>query len=241
MEFHILAEPQDIARYVLIPGSQSRAKLIADHFEDRRIVSEERGIVVYSGFYRGLHITSCGSGMGGPAMAIAAEELGHLGADTFIRLGSCGVFQSDQKPGDIIIANGVVRGGGTGCAYLPIEYPATPTFEMTRSLVDAALTLNIPVQVGVGVAADAFYAPIDQSSFQQIQRGKPLFIEMESDTLFVVGAVRGWRTAALFVSDGSPGEIKPAWGKPAFERGIEQAIKIALTALSSIAKKDEKK
>ena len=81
MEYHINGEPKDISRYVFCPGSQSRAGKIADHFENRVTVSNDRGIVVYSGTYEGHFMTACGTGMGGAAVGIACEELGHLIAD----------------------------------------------------------------------------------------------------------------------------------------------------------------
>lgn len=128
MEFHIKCEPEEVSRYVFCPGSQHRAKRIADHFDDMDLVSSERGIMVYTGTYKGVKMTSCGTGMGGPVVAISIEELANMGADTFIRVGSCGVFQDTQEPGDIIIASGTIRAGGTSRAYLPIEFPAVPTY-----------------------------------------------------------------------------------------------------------------
>ena len=68
-----------------------------------------------------------------------------------------------------------------------------------------------------------------------------VFVEMESDTLFIVGAVRGWRTGAIFTSDGAPGMIKPEWGEADFRRGEMDAIKIALQAMWKIAQADQGK
>ena len=68
--------------------------------------------------------------MGGPAVGIALEELANLGSDTFIRVGSCGVFQPGQQPGDVIISTGTFRAGGTSLTYLPLAFPAVPTFEV---------------------------------------------------------------------------------------------------------------
>ncbi len=240
MEYHISGERGDIARYVLCPGSQSRALRIADQFENRVTVSEDRGIVVYSGTYHGVFMTSCGTGMGGPAVGIATEELGHLGADTFIRVGSCGVFQSWQKPGDVIIATGTYRGSGTGNAYLPMPFPAVPTFAVTRALAEAAERLNLPVTLGVGWAADAFYGPRNEDDYVLLKAAGAVSIEMESDTLFLIGQVRGWRTGAIFASDGGPGDMKPASGHDAFRRGEAQSIEIALNALLALAQADQR-
>jgi len=241
MEWHIKCDASDISRYVFCPGDQQRAKKIADQFDTSHLVTESRGYTVYSGEYRGVFMTVCGTGMGGPAVAIGVEELAHMGANTFIRVGSCGVFQEGQKPGDVIAASGTVRAGGTSNAYLPPIFPAVPTFAILRSLVEAGEELDIPLTVGVGIAGDAFYAPRDSAQSIQIVVPCLVFVEMESDTLFIVGAVRGWRTGAIFASDGAPGQIKPDWGEADFRRGEMNAIKIALQAMWKIAQADRKR
>ncbi len=238
MEFHIRCNPHDISRYCFTPGDHARARKIAEHFQDARLVADSRGYLVFSGSYEGVFMTVCATGMGGPAVAIALEELAHLGADTFIRIGSCGVLQEGLTVGDVIISSGAVRLGGTGNAYLPPAFPAVPTFEVTRSLAQAAAELNIPAHVGLSASSDAFYAPPRGPDL--LKEGRVLAIEMEADTLFVVGQYRGWRTGALFASDGTPGEVKPPWGEEAFRRGEEHAIQIALRAMHRLAQSDQR-
>ncbi len=183
-------------------------------------------------------MTAIGTGMGGPAVAIALEELAHMGADTFVRVGSCGVFQEHQKPGDVIISNGTVRFGGTANAYLPLEYPAIPDFALTRALVEAAEHQGITPTVGMGITSDAFYAPRDGTIHELWTNIGLVYIEMETDTLFILGTYRRWRTAALFTSDGSAGEIKPEWGQADYLRGQDQTIQIALDGMLAIARAD---
>jgi uridine phosphorylase len=238
VEFHIKCEPGDIGPYVFCPGDQARAGKIAERMEGARLVAESRGYVVYTGRHEGTAMTVCGTGMGGPAVAIAVEELGRMGSHTFIRVGSCGVFQQGQGPGDVVIASGTVRFGGTGRSYLPPEFPAVPHFAVLRSLAKAAEDLRVPHSVGVGVAGDAFYAPRDDGLLGIAARTGLRFIEMESDTLFIVAACRGWRAGAIFASDGTPGETKPEWGEEAFRRGEGQAISVALRAMSALARED---
>ena len=240
MEWHIQCDPDEISRYIFCPGDHARAKKIAGHMENTRLVTESRGYAVYSGTYKGVFMTACGTGMGGPTVAIALEELAHMGADTFIRVGSCGVFQEGQGPGDVIIASGTFRAGGTANAYLPLNYPAVPTFSVVRTLVEAAEELKIPHTVGVGTAGDAFYAPRDPETGEMLRSAGVVSIEMESDTLFILGAHRGWRTGALYASDGAPGTIKPEWGKSAYRQGEQNVIKIALNAMWAIAQDDSR-
>ena len=237
MEFHIKADPKDISRYCFTPGDHARARKIASNLANARLVAESRGYLVFSGEYEGILMTVCATGMGGPAVAIALEELAHMGADTFIRVGSCGAVQPNLGPGDVIISTGAVRLGGTANAYLPLHYPAVPTFEVTRALADAAAELGVLVHLGLGASGDAFYAPSEGR--EGMTKAHVLSIEMESDTLFVVGQYRGWRTGALFAADGTQTEIKPAWGEEAFRHGEENTIQIALRAMRKLALADQ--
>jgi uridine phosphorylase len=238
MEFHIQCAPEEISRYVFCPGDHTRAKKIADHFEDSRLVTDSRGYAVFSGHYKGVFMTACGTGMGGPTVAIALTELANMGADTFIRVGSCGVFQPGQTSGDVIIGSGTVRAGGTSNAYLPPMFPAVPTFKVLRQLVQSAETLEIPHTVGVGIAGDAFYGPRDRATRQQLIDSGVVSIEMESDTLFILGMYHGWRTGALYASDGTPEAIKPEEGEQDFREGEQNVIRVALEAMAVIAEED---
>jgi uridine phosphorylase len=238
MEHHLPCDPSDISRYVFCPGDQQRARKIAEQLDDCQLILENRGYIVFSGSYQGVFMTAIGTGMGGPAVAIALEELAHMGADTFVRVGSCGVFQEHQKPGDVIISNGTVRFGGTANAYLPLEYPAIPDFALTRALVEAAEHQSITPTVGMGITSDAFYAPRDGTIHELWTNIGLVYIEMETDTLFILGTYRRWRTAALFTSDGSAGEIKPEWGQADYLRGQDQTIQIALDGMLAIARAD---
>jgi uridine phosphorylase len=238
MEWHIKCDSKEIARYVFTPGDQARAEKIARNFDSYHLVSQSRGYTVYSGEYKGVPMTVCGMGMGGPTLAIGMEELAHMGADTFIRVGSCGVFQKGQKSGDVIIATGTVREGGTGNAYLPPIFPAVPTFSVLRALVETAEELDIPTTVGIGIAGDSFYGPRDLIKRKVMVKAGLVFVEMESDTLFIVGAYNGWRTGTILASDGEPGMIKPEDKEKDFRQGEQHSIKIAVHAAWKIAQND---
>lgn len=241
MEFHIQCNAEDIARYVFVPGDHERAKKIAARFEDARLVTESRGYRVYSGTVAGIPMTVCSTGIGGPQVAMGIEELAHMGADTFIRVGSCGTLQENIQPGDLIIPTGVYRGGATADRYLPPVFPAVPSFEVLTVLVEAAESLSMPAYVGLGWSSDAFYAPfgpLEEALLAKLKQAGVLALEMEADTLFVVSNYRGWRAGAIFACDGTAHEIKPAWGEEAFRRGEEQEITIAIEAMKRLAQQD---
>lgn len=239
MEYHIRCDPKDISRYCFVPGSHDRAKMIAAHLKDVKTVSESRGYLVYTGTWEGIRMTVSSTGMGGPSTAIAVEELGHMGADTFIRVGSCGTMQEYIECGGVIIASGTFRAGGTGNNYLPLAFPAVPNFEVTSAMANAAKKLNIKAYVGLGSAGDSFYAPRNTEQRSVLKNSGLIFGEMESDTLFIVAAVRGFRAGALFTTDGTAKETKPEWGEKAFHDGEENAIVIALEAMKTIAIADQ--
>ena len=238
MEFHILCDPKDIAPYVFVPGDPGRAKKIAEHFNAPRFISDSRGYVVYTGTVAGIPMTVCSTGMGGPQVAIGIEELGHMGARTFIRIGSCGTLQDDIIPGDVIVANGVVRAGATANHYLPPAFPAAPDFGVLTALVEAAGRLGIKVHVGVDLASDSFYAEGDPALWAKMKKAGVKSVEMEADTLFIISNFRGWRAGALFACDGTSKEIKPEWGEAAYRAGEENEIRIAIEAMKTLALAD---
>lgn len=239
MEWHIECDPKDISRYVFVPGDHDRAQKIAKYFDDAYLVSDTRGYLVYSGYVGGMHMTVSSTGIGGPQVGIGIEELGHMGADTFIRVGSCGTLQDDINVGDIIVTNGVYRGGATAHSYLSPAFPAAPDFAVLSALVDAAEKLNIDVHVGLDWSSDAFYADSDPTLVTKLKQAGVKSIEMEADTLFIISNFRGWRAGALFACDGTSSEIKPAWGEEAFKLGEENEIRIAIEAMKSIALSDQ--
>ncbi len=238
MEFHIRCDAREIARYVFVPGDHDRARRIADHFDNARLVSDSRGYMVYTGTVDGIRMTSMSTGIGGPQVAIGIEELGHMGADTFIRVGSCGTLQDSVQPGDLIIPTGVYRGGATGDRYLPPAFPAAPNWAMLTALVQASKKLGIKAHVGLGWSSDAFYALPEPQFIAKLKQAGVLAVEMEADTLFIVSSFRGFRAGAIFANDGTATEVKPAWAEQAFRRGEEQEIRIAIEAMKSIALAD---
>lgn len=248
-EHHIKVRRADISRYVFIPGSHLRGRRIAEMLDDARVVSATRGYYLYSGTYQGIRMTVCSTGMGGPATAIAMEELAHLGADTFIRVGSAGAVQDSLGVGDIAIATATIRSGGTSHAYLPANFPASADFTLTRAMAQAAEAAGIQVHTGVCAAGDAFYSPDDPQTWELWRKSGVLAIEMESDTAFILAHYRGWRAGAAFVLDGgqardilessAAGLTIAHHGKnPHFLRGEESLIKLCLEAMAAVARTD---
>src|SRR5215203_5774100 len=96
---HVRAEPGDFPESVLLPGDPLRAKYIAEtFFEDAKLVTEERGMLGYTGTYRGEPVSVQATGMGCPSASIVTEELIQLGVKNLLRVGTCGWGISSSRP-----------------------------------------------------------------------------------------------------------------------------------------------
>jgi uridine phosphorylase len=167
LQYHIKCRKGDVARYVLLPGDPARVKVIASLWDESHKVAENRQYVTYTGKVSGVDISTTSTGIGSPSAAIAVEELARCGADTFIRVGTCGGYQKNQKIGDIAIATGAVRWEGTTRQYVPIEYPAISTPEVIMALVEAAEQLRVDYHVGITKSGDSLYAGMAFGGYQQ--------------------------------------------------------------------------
>ena len=236
-EHHLKVRARDVARYALLPGSHLRGKAIAERLEDARVVGATRGYYVYTGYHQGARLTVCSTGMGGPAVAIAMEELGRLGTDTFIRVGTAGAWQPLLREGALVVATAAARFGGTAKAYLPVEFPAVADHGVVAALLSAARHLELRVHHGVCATRDAFYVPWDESLRARLQTAGVLASEMEADTVLVVGSARGWRcgTALVIASSGLAPHVQP---EPQIAAGEASLIELCLQAVAEIAASD---
>ena len=107
--YHIHCAKGEVGRYVIMPGDPGRCPSIAALFDDAHLVARNREYTTYTGTLLGEKVSVCSTGIGGPSAAIAMEELHQLGADTFIRTGTCGGIDLSVKSGDIVVATGAIR------------------------------------------------------------------------------------------------------------------------------------
>ena len=138
----------------------------------------------------------------------AMEELHNIGADTFIRVGTCGGINLDVQSGDIVVATGAIRFEHTSCEYAPIEYPAVANLDIAIALRQASLAMGKRTHTGVVQCKDAFYGqhspakmPVSYELLQKWEAWKRLGVlasEMESAALFVVADALGCRCGSCF-------------------------------------------
>lgn len=247
-EYHINLQKGDVGRYVILTGDPDRCEKIAAYFDAPRFISQKREYVTYTGEIMGEKVSVCSTGIGGPSAAIAIEELCHIGADTFIRVGTSGGMAEFVKAGDAVIATGAIRQEGTTREYAPIEYPAVSDFTVTAALKAAAEKLSIPHHLGVVQSKDSFYGQHDPDSMPVSTRLMndwnswikcgALASEMESAALFIVGGVRKARVGSVLAVVGN--QTRRELNLPdEIIHDTDYAIKIAIEAIKLLIKQDK--
>ena len=207
-QYHIGCVPGDVGRYCVLPGDPGRCEAIAALFDNGKFVSQNREYVIYTGTLLGEKVSVCSTGIGGPSAAIAMEELTAIGADTFVRVGTCGGIDLDVQSGDIVVATGAIRFEHTSLEYAPIEFPAVADLGVTNALVEAARAMGKPCHAGVVQCKDSFYGqhspgrmPVSYELLNKWEAWKRLGVkasEMESAALFVVAAALKVRCGSCF-------------------------------------------
>ena len=247
-QYHTGVGPGDIGKYVILPGDPKRCSKIAAHFEDAKLVADSREYVTYTGTIDGVKVSVTSTGIGGTSAAIAIDELSKCGADTFIRVGTCGGMQEDVCGGDIVIANGAIRMEGTSREFAPIEYPAVPDVNVMNALIAAADEAGTKYHVGVVQCKDSFFGqhepeimPVSYEltdKWQAWLRMGCLASEMESAALFIAGSFLRVRVGSCFlVVANQEREKKGLINRQAHD--TELAISTAVDAIRILIKEDD--
>ena len=246
-QFHIHCSAGDVGRYVILPGDPGRCEAIAKHFDNPVHIGMNREYNIWTGYLLGEKVSVCSTGIGGPSASIAMEELCNIGADTFIRVGTCGGIALDILPDDIVVANGAIRYEHTSMEYAPIEFPAVPDFDVTAALKAAGEELGYNIHVGVVQCKDSFYgqhspekSPVYYELLNKWESWKRLGVkasEMESAALFVVAAALGVRCGSCFHVIWNQEREKAGLFMPMSE-DTSGAIKVGIAALKKIIEAD---
>jgi len=247
-QYHIHCAEGDVGRYVILAGDPGRIESIAALFDGAEQVAYNREFNVWTGYLEGEKVTACSTGIGGPSAAIAMEELFAVGADTFIRTGTCGGIDLDVRSGDIVVATGAIRYEHTSCEYAPIEFPAVSDLDLALALREASLALGNRTHAGVVQCKDSFYGqhspgrmPVAFELEQKWEAWKRLGVkasEMESAALFVIASALKARCGACF---------HVVWNQEREKAGLDQemsedtsmAVRVAVEAMRAIIKKDK--
>jgi len=249
VQYHLHIKSGDVGRYVIMPGDPKRVSLIARYLDDAFEVADNREYVTYTGMLDGERVSVTSTGIGGPSAAIAMEELYRCGADTFIRMGTCGGIALEVMGGDVVIATAAVRAEGTSREYAPIEYPATATFSVVQAFSEAADALGKRSHIGVVQCKDSFYGqhepavmPVSYELLNKWEAYKRLGVlasEMESAALFTVAAHLGVRCGSAFSVVGNQ-ERKLLGMENPINHDTEAAIVLTIEALRRLIASDRR-
>lgn len=183
--------------YAILPGDPARVERVAKYLEQVRELSFNREFRSISGFYKGIEILVTSTGLGGPSAALAIEELSQIGVKTAIRIGSCGALDSSIEVGDLILAQAAVRDEGTSKAYIGKQYPAIADFSVLSACDKAADFLQYPKHLGIVRCHDSLYSEQKKVADDYYSTKHVLGSDMETAAVFVVGTLRGMKTASI--------------------------------------------
>ncbi len=230
---HVRAHPGDVALVALLVGDPARATLVGRRLEDVVCYNEFRGLLGYTGSYRGVRVSVQTTAMGSPSAAIVAEELAELGCRAIVRLGTCGATQPYIEPTDLIIATAACPLEGTTRQYAGDGYAPAATFAVVRALVDAATALGARHHVGLVATQDALYG-VDSGWVERWSKLGVLAQEMETSALFTVAALRGMLAGSVLTVSNAAGRHERLADDrllPAIERmaqtGLDAAVIVA--------------
>lgn len=195
---HINAKTGEIAKTVIMAGDPLRAKFMAETFlEDIFQFNEVRGMLGFTGTYKGKRVSVMGHGMGIPSIGIYTYELYNFyDVDTIIRVGSAGAYHKDLELGDLILAMGACTDSNFGAQYeLPGTFAPIADFGLLRKAVESCEQLGYKYMVGNVMSADVFYSDHPQAD-KWIKMGV-LGVEMEASALYMNAARAGKRALVI--------------------------------------------
>lgn len=233
LQYHIQCRDGDINKYVLLPGDPERVDVIAKTWDESKFIASNREFRTFSGKISDIGITACSTGIGGSSAAIAIEELAELGAETLIRIGTCGAINPNVRCGDLIICTGAMRKDRASEDYVDISYPAVANYEVVVALIEACRRNNKRFHAGITCSTATFHCGqarpgfknFRQSEFENkiddLQKAGILCFEMEAATFFTLAGLYNLRAGAVLavVADRNRNEF--------IYSGIEDSIIIA--------------
>jgi uridine phosphorylase len=177
------------------------------------MVAQSREFTTYTGTLLGERVSVTSTGIGCPSTAIAVEELAMIGAEVFIRVGTCGGMQPLLALGDLVVVTAAVRDEGTSRQYIPLAYPAVADIDVITALREAGRASARETHLGITHSKDSFYGqhqlehmPIASelaARWNAWKKGSVLCSEMEAATLFVVASILGKQAGAALMVAGN--------------------------------------
>ncbi|HQO09290.1 MAG TPA: uridine phosphorylase [Clostridiales bacterium] len=250
MKYHVRLNEDMLKGAVtaILPGDPGRVEKTAKHINTNAVfLASNREYTSYLTQADGINILVCSTGIGGPSLSIAVEELASLGIKNFIRIGTTGAIQPYIKIPSLIVTTGAVRLDGASKHYAPIEYPAVADFDITAALIEGAIKSEIPYYKGITASSDTFYPGQErydtfskyvirdfQGSLAEWQKLNVLNFEMESATLFTIANAFGLKAGCIasVIVNRTTGETPDDKVLAEAEANLASAVKYALSTLT---------
>jgi DeoD family purine-nucleoside phosphorylase len=231
MPIHLRANKGDYAETILVVGDPSRAEIISQKLTDTKLVNKNRGLLGYTGFYKGKRISVQTTGMGCPSAGIVIEELIQLNTKRIIRIGTCGGIAKHINALDMICALTSAPYDGTTHSYLNGE-PVAPyaTFKILKTADAIAEKMGLKLHFGGIASVDVFYNP-DPEYVPKLQKKGILAVEMETSLIYYLANRSNLETASfLLVSDvvGRGKEFTKFVTDEELRQGMEKLINLVL-------------
>lgn len=232
---HLRAEPGDYADSVLLPGDPRRAQYIAENFfESPKLVNEERGMLGYTGTFKGEPVSVQSTGMGCPSASIVTEELHQLGAKNLLRIGTCGGYSPRMSLGDLVIATAATAMDGTTTTLTRgIPYAPAADFHAVHAAYHASEDYDVRPHLGPIVTSDVFYDPEEEP--QALWNGLGvLAVEMEAASIFTISAMHGMRAGCLLTVSDTIGLEVTRISDEALKKAVDDMTTLALDTLNAL-------
>ena len=232
---HVRAEPGDFAESVLLPGDPLRAKYIAENFlDDARQVTAERGMLGYTGTYKGEPVSVQTTGMGCPSASIVTEELVQLGAKNLLRVGTCGGYDPNLQLGDLVVATSATPQDGTVASLTQgVPYAPAAHFDIVHAAHHAAENAGRRTAVGPIVSTDLFYDTAEKPQEVWGNLGV-LAVEMEAAAIFTIAAMRGVRAGCLLTVSDTIGREVVRISDEQLRGAVDNMMALALDTLGAL-------
>ncbi len=233
---HISAEKGEIAERILLPGDPLRARHIAETFFTESVCyNRTRGMLGYTGYWKGERVSVQGTGMGMPSFSIYAGELIQVfGCRRLIRVGTCGSMSPSLRLRDIFIAQAASSDSAMNSSRFgsSFHFAPVPSFSLMVKAYEEALRRGLRVTVGECFSSDAFYSDSPEKTDELMKKLGIMAVEMESAELYTLGALRNVETLALFTVSDSMVTGEQTTGKER-ETTFDDMIEVALSTLIS--------
>lgn len=233
MSLHIAAQPGQIADKIMLPGDPLRVRHIAETFlEDVVCYTEIRGMLGFTGTYKGVPVSVQGTGMGIPSISIYANELmGEYGVKQLIRVGTCGSIHPDVALKDLVIATGAHTDSAMNAdRFGSISFSATPDYELLSRAVEYARASGYATRPACIFTSDKFYDDKLEEKIALMARYGAVGEDMETCELYTLAAKYGCQALSIMtVSDHMLHKTKVS--NQERQTSLNQMVEVALAAL----------